>query len=444
MLKLNRAGVTISTLAVAAALGGCANFGSANHVNGFVGKIDKTNIGVATRAQMALEKGDHATAVSLAERAVENSPTDAGFRRLLGNAYLAAGRFASAEAAYKDALSLMPGQPGVALKVVLAQLAQGKAEQALATLDASRDQIDAADAGLAMALAGQPGNAVMTLDEAARQPGADGRVRQNLALAHALAGDWTAARTIAAQDVPGDQLDARIAEWMNFTKAGSAGQKVASLIGVSPAAADPGQPVRLALDAKALPRFAQAAPTAQPAVVPPAAPVEVAAADPVPQPSFPAPAADPLPAAVADAAAELPSSAPVAAPAEPALAEMVDSIRREPVKASGALPKVSELRRTAAIRFGKSGVVVQLGAYASPKGVQSGWSNVSRRHAALRSYVPASARFAGRKGTVYRLSVKGFATDREARLLCEQLKRSGAACFVRSQAGDSPVRFVSR
>ena len=36
----------------------------------------------------------------------------------------------------------------------------------------------------------------------------------NLALAYAFTGDWTAARTIAAQDVPADQLDARIQQWM--------------------------------------------------------------------------------------------------------------------------------------------------------------------------------------------------------------------------------------
>ncbi len=158
-------------------------------------------------------------------------------------------------------------------------------------------------------------------------------------------------------------------------------------------------------------------------------------------PSFMAPSADPAPVAEPQAVA----SAPAAAPSpEPALAEMVDSIRREPVRTSGALPKVSELRRAAAARFGRSGVVVQLGAYATPAGVQSGWTTVSRRHPKLKNYVPASARFAGPRGTVYRLSIKGFETDREARLTCEQLKRSGAACFVRSTAGDEAVRFASR
>jgi hypothetical protein len=50
----------------------------------------------------------------------------------------------------------------------------------------------------------------------------------------------------------------------------------------------------------------------------------------------------------------------------------------------------------------------------------------------------------GSRGTVYRLSLKGFASDGEARQLCMQLKASGATCFVRNAAGDAPVRFASR
>jgi hypothetical protein len=126
------------------------------------------------------------------------------------------------------------------------------------------------------------------------------------------------------------------------------------------------------------------------------------------------------------------------------VSQTLDSIRREPVKASGALPKVAQLRRTAAARFAKSGVVVQLGAYGSPKRVQEAWSKMQRRNGSLGRYTPVSARFQAASGTVYRLSLKGFATDREARSLCEQLKRSGSACFVRNAAGDTPVRFAAR
>jgi hypothetical protein len=142
---------------------------------------------------------------------------------------------------------------------------------------------------------------------------------------------------------------------------------------------------------------------------------------------------------------EEPPAVPVAQPSELAdVSQTLDSIRSEPVRASGALPKVSELRRSAEARFARSGVVVQLGAYGSPGRVQAAWSAISRRHASLTRYTPASARFQAESGTVYRLSLKGFSSDREARLLCEQLKRSGSACFVRNVAGDTAVRFAGR
>lgn len=432
-----------SSLVLALPLSGCALGGSRS--SSFAGKVDTANVGVALRAQTALESGDAVTAVRLAEQAVGNSPNDAGFRTLLGNAYLAAGRFRSAEAAYGDALALIPGQAGVPLKLALTQAALGKSEAAFATLDLYASQIDGADAGLAMALAGRPGQAVELLDQVARAPEADARVRQNLALALALAGDWTRSRSIAAQDVPGDQLEARMSEWASLAQRGDANTKVAALIGVPAASSDAGMPTRLALRSAEQPvRMAEGA-APQAAVPAPTAayeapePVEVAEAPAVPAPSLLSPIAEPIPVL---AAAE--PAAPQVAETAPDIAEMVDSIRREPVRTSGALPKVAELRRAAERRFGHSRAVVQLGAYATPAGVKAGWSAVSRRHRALKAYVPASARFNAPGGTVYRLSLKGFASDSEARQLCMTLKASGGSCFVRSVAGDAPVRFASR
>ena len=54
-------------------------------------------IGLATRAMAALNSNDVPTAIDFAERAVQKTPNDAGFRALLGNAYFAGGRFQSAE-----------------------------------------------------------------------------------------------------------------------------------------------------------------------------------------------------------------------------------------------------------------------------------------------------------------------------------------------------------
>jgi hypothetical protein len=55
-----------------------------------------------------------------------------------------------------------------------------------------------------------------------------------------------------------------------------------------------------------------------------------------------------------------------------------------------------------------------------------------------------SARFNSPKGLVYRLAVKGFANAEQAKDMCLSLRRAGGSCFVRTVAGDVPVRLASR
>jgi cell division septation protein DedD len=98
----------------------------------------------------------------------------------------------------------------------------------------------------------------------------------------------------------------------------------------------------------------------------------------------------------------------------------------------------------AAIRRGNSPAVVQLGAYGSPERVLTAWNGTARKYGALKTYLPMSARFASPKGIFYRLSVRGFATDSEARNLCMALRRQGGSCFVRNLAGDAPVNIAMR
>jgi D-alanyl-D-alanine carboxypeptidase len=451
-------GTTLTALGLIGALAACANPGASGPRSAsiFGDKVDTSNIGVATRAQFALEKGDYATAVDLAERAVAGSPRDAGFRGLLANTYFASGRFASAEAAYKDSLALLPNQPQLILKLALVSIAQGKSGEALAQLEAARGYLDPSDYGLALALAGQPGSAVGVLEPAARAVGADARVRQNLALAYALQGDWTAAKTIAAQDVPADQLDARIHQWMTFAKPVRASDQVAALTGITPAASDPGQPTRLAL----VPQAARSA-SAEPVLVP----VPAAAAEPAPALVAEAPATDPTPAATEYAS--LPVEQPVvaaepvaAAAAEPVVvaapAAVTDAPKARPKRVAakakvpaanpGLSPRAASLVHKASFpkaARGTSRSVVQLGAYASRSFVGTAWNNISKKYPALRGYNPATARFESAKGTVYRLSVQGFASDAAAREFCSALKSAGGSCFVRSVAGDAPVRLAS-
>ncbi|MGH6784233.1 MAG: tetratricopeptide repeat protein, partial [Sphingomicrobium sp.] len=285
MSSRSRLHSAISALALATMLSGCAGAGNGNRVARVADYRDKSvDIGLATRALAALNANDPAGAIVLAERAVAKTPKDAGFRALLGNAYFAAGRFVSAEQAFKDSLSLYPDQPQVMLKLALVLIAQGETNDALAFLDFARASLDPADYGLALALAGRPADAIPVLREAAGSIRADARVRQNLALAYALAGDWTNARVVAAQDVSPAELDERIQGWMQFAGGSKPATQVAALVGITPAAVDPGAPIGLAL-VKDEPQMAQAAPVPVAALEPylappPPAEMPVAAAAP--------------------------------------------------------------------------------------------------------------------------------------------------------------------
>ena len=462
----------VSAIAVASMIAGCA---APQVKTGFGGKTGD-NIGLATRAVVALNSKDVPSAIDFAERAVQKTPDDAGFRAILGNAYFAAGRFASAEHAYKDSLSLYSNQPQVILKLALVETALDKKDEAVAFLQAGREVLDSSNYGLALALAGRPGEAIPVLESAARQPGADATVRQNLALAHALAGDWTEARTIAAQDVPGNKLDARIQQWMQLATPKKPSDQVAALVGVTPAAVDNGQPIRLALrksdtllalaapapraaaapvlePAASSPRIvkaalAQAGPDATPPVVDaPAVAAAVAAAVPAVSPAPRAPklldkrpvaeAAVPTPVAMISAAAHEVSTA-----AASEVKSLVATVM--PRKAAHAVHHSSAARVASRRPVGPGDSVMQIGSYRSPEQVTAGWNRLTQRFPALRGYLPLRARFDSPNGTYWRLSIQGFANQRAALARCEQLRSNGGECFVRGFAGDSPVEIASR
>ena len=443
-----------SLIVLGSMIGGCAApQGHAGTATYFGGKAN-VDMGYATRALAALNSNNVPLAIDLAEHAVAKTPHDAGFRALLGNAYFAAGRFHSAEAAYRDALTLYPGQSRVVLKLALVQIAQGKDREAAISLNANRDVLDASDYGLAIALAGHPAEAIAILEHAARETNADATVRQNLALAHALAGDWAEARIIASQDIPSNQLDARMQQWMQLASPKHPADQVAALVGVKPAAVDAGQPVQLALNASDT-RLAlvTAAASPSPANAPkPQKPAAQALAAPAPaapaKPAFVQASAPilPPPSVRAVPPAPPPPRATIATMAETAVTEAKAVLaavmpRRQPATAKAAR-RIATARP--AFHAGQSTQVVQLGAYGSPERVLAAWNKAAHKYSALKAYLPMSARFASPKGTFYRLSVRGFNSVGEAEALCRGLHREGASCFVRKFAGDAPVNYASR
>lgn len=456
------------------------------------------------QASRALQQGNLTLATSLMERAVAASPRDVGYRMLLADAYLRSGRFDSARATYAEAVSLDPSNARGALSVALIHIAQGRPAAAVGILDNIAGNAPAADVGLAYALAGRAERAVELLDSAARSPMATPRTRQNLALAHAFAGDWNRARAIAAQDISPSDVDARMAQWAQMARPGTGPTQVATLLGVSPGA-DRGRPVQVALgDVEPMVPGADAiqvaeAPAPSRADFAPAVPVaaaevaEVAVADerPAEAPAFWAPpenyqaeAFAEAPAAPAPAprvvrlrphAVQVRHSAPVeplvddgvlaeaAAEEAPAFQAVPEpqpaySAPRVPV-ATAAPPRarraayiraaaISPLPRQsftigAQVRSGNAPVVVQLGAFRSEANAERGWQQVAARYG-LTGRRPLTTTFNHRGQTMHRVSVSGFASTVDAQRLCGQIRSHGGVCFVRATAGDASIRWAAR
>lgn len=407
-------------------------------------KADQT----AAKAQAALAKGQIDKAISLSEAVVQASPRDPAYRALLGHAYLRAGRFESAATAFDDAMQLGDNSARTALALALASAALGQNGDAVAILNDWRDAIPASDLGLALALAGETGRGVAVLGDALRGGDASAKVRQNLAYAYALDGRWREARLMAAQDVPADQINARIAGWAVMGKPEDGQKRVAALLGV-PLRGDPGQPAVLALNAGSQTEQLAAEASAAAAQVA----VATAAPAPVEQPVAEAPA--PIAPVVALASNDV-VAAPVAAPAyEQSSVTVIDGIRyvsnpvvqAVPAAALRAAP-VRTATLTAPRRAYKSAPIrvefskipvartvakpthlVQLGSFASAQGARRGWGVYAARTPSLKNYKMTIIPVVVRGKNYWRVAASGF-DARGATGLCSTLKSRGGMCFA--------------
>jgi Flp pilus assembly protein TadD len=398
----------------------------------------------AQSARKALKGGNPQKAVTHAEAAVAFDPKNGEYRQLLGETYLFAGRFVSATQALNEALSLDPANGRTALNLALAQIAVGEWNTARQTLETHAGSIPASDRGLAIALAGDPGTAVELLSNAARQPGADAKTRQNLALSLALAGNWQQARAVASFDISPDQLDARILQWASFSRPQNAYDQVASLLGVTPVA-DRGQPEQLALarsmtTAVAAQRVADPVEAYMPdtgvaaasAAAPAATAVDTAMTGAVVAPAITAPSGSQIVFAPRQEVVQaIPARAFAAVRPAPASVEVG---ARKPLAIAVKVP-VEEFKP------GKGNWSVQLGAYDSAGVAQDAWGRAVRRTPLLKGMTPTSASVTTNAGSFQRLAVSGF--DRgSADMLCRKVRAGGGKCFVRSGAGDKAASWV--
>lgn len=437
-------GLVLTTALASAALPGCA------------GKTAAPAALSAAQAQAAIAKGKGDKAVTLAEAAVLAAPRDGETRVLLGSAYVEAGRFASAAAAFADAMQLGETSGTTVLKYALTLSATGRYAEAQTLLARYERNLDPADYGLAITLAGSPQQGIEVLSNALRYGQNTAKMRQNLAFAFALKGDWRSARLLAAQDVTADKLDARLGEWAQMATPQMQAERVAALLGVT-TKADSGQPARLAL--ANFPTLDQLAA----------------------EPDAPAPQTPSAGAALADNTAELPAQLPVAdAPAAPA--EEVALARYEPAEAPVAvsstpaaprivLPKpvaapVAKAPARVAARKPQAatpsaafqaafvrkpgGHQVQLGSYASMSGASEAWTRFQKRHPELQGADRIVTRAVVKGKTYYRVAAGGFAKS-SATSFCSIVRSQGGGCLafaspraLPASAATAPTRVATR
>lgn len=442
-----RLALAVSTALVSLALAGCTTSAA-----------PRGNVSFAS-AQTALTKGQTDKAIIHAEAAVLAEPRNPGFRALLGAAYLEAGRFQSAAASFGDALDLGDDNPRTVLSFALAKTAMGEGRAAVEVLDEFARVIDSADLGLALALAGQPERGVHVLVNAVRNGGQSPKLRQNLAYAYALAGNWRAARVMASEDVPADQVDQRLTQWAAMAAPEQFQLRVATLLDVKPVH-DAGQPQRLAL-ANFPSQDVMVAEAAEQASV------EMVAEAPAPAP-VPAPVAAPAPAAPVANFAEAfnaPTFNAQAAPVAPRVAGSATSSsapryvsnpvvqplpaqaeRRAPAPAArvAAAPAPRAVAAAAPVASDKSANshLVQLGSYATKDEATRGWTALQSKFPQLKDHdvVITEALVNGR--TFWRVAAAGFG-PKSAQSLCGTVKSAGRGCFAYA-ASNPPAGAVDR
>ena len=406
------------------------------------GKTAPSHSYSAAHAEQALTKGNASKAVRHAEAAVLASPRDAYTRTLLANAYLTDGRFASAATTFAEAIELGDTAPRTVISHALAQVAIGDQMGALGTLSRFEDKLDAADYGLAMALAGRPDHGVNVLGNALRGGQNTPKVRQNLAYAYAMQGNWRAARLMAAEDVPAGEVGDRMAEWAALARPEAFTGRVATVLGVQPQA-DPGQPQMLALSNHPSVDMLAASGEAEPVAAPRG---DFAFAEELP-PVEAAPAVDDgADVALADAGL---------APAGGIRFVGREVVQDTPIQA--ARPAASRTARaaapaSAAPRSSSGDYNVQLGSFFSMSDANEAWKQFQKRYPELASSerVITKARVSGK--IYYRVAAAGFAKT-SADSMCRTVKSRGDGCIAyaasRKLPGaiavvDAGVRVASR
>ena len=397
-------------------------------------------------------------------------PQNGDYRVLLGRSYLANGRYLSARTAFSDAMALGNMQARTLISLALCETGLNNSAGARKLLSANAANIPAGDYGLAMAMAGNPQEAVRVLLQAVREPNADATTRQNLAYALAMSGLWGQARLIAGQDLSAKEAEARMGQWAWQMLEGRERDRVIAMVGIAPRADDAGLPARLALDltkpadkqlAVAADNIIIAAGHEADRVAPPAQAHAVdrkpsqtsdrlaAAIASVSVPQDMAIAAAPPQAEIAPLPMKAEAVTPAARKVAPAPRRTIDVAAAQPVKAKPATIEKLSMNDARPVPLkasletitpGNSNWVIQLGAYNSQAVARERWQDISARYA-LRGLDPVNSVYGHNGRSFYRLAVRGFEGREAANAACALLKSSGQSCFVRlDDSKASPAR----
>ena len=398
---------------------------------------------LGARVEKALADKDYARALMQAEELVAAVPDDASYRALLGRAYLANGRYASARTAFNDAVALGNRDPRTIVSLSMTETGLGNAQIARELLFSHIADLPAADYGLAIAMAGNPQEGVRALLEAVKQPEATAQTRQNLAYALALGGAWGQARLVAGQDLSARDAERRIGQWSQGI---NEQQRVFAMIGVTPRVDDTGLPSRLALNSNGTGEEAPVQVAAatdligqareEVASTPVVAEVQpVQEAQPVKIAEVEASAPDTKALATMFASTDASTAPLIRASSDPMRQAARVAFQRSSSKAQSLAGRTSMSRAASftapAGDVAASDWVVQLGAYDTAAIAQEKWQRIGRIRISLGAFHEVHSQIAVNGRTFHRLAIRGFGDRNAAWQTCQSLRAQGQNCFVR-------------
>jgi Flp pilus assembly protein TadD len=221
-------------------------------------------------ARKALALGDAAAALPMAERALEANPEDRDAKSVMAEALLGSGRADEAEKVFMSLVTTNGSDVGARTGRAMALLAMGQPQAAkteLASVIAAKPPIAVlSNAGLALALAGDPKAAAAALAPFAFAVDSTPQLRQNYALALTLAGDRAAAYKVAEYDLGASRAVAQVNSWY-LTADKPLPQQLAALTGLPSQSSGTATPMVAAALPVATAPAAVAAEPAKPAVV---------------------------------------------------------------------------------------------------------------------------------------------------------------------------------